>query len=179
MEKIKKFCIELLFYSDKRESVVKLTIMLISWALSIAVARHMGKTDSMGSAYFLFSLSILMEYVEKCLKKTNVLARFVLSLFILFTVINLILGVVLILIPNLPQKLTNLMFFITVGTVIFWGVNILIAFNIYDNDSASMEICKSDGVSVLDSESKEVELFISKLNNGALGSINGGENNGK
>ena len=63
MEQAKKILSDFHLYSDKQEYIIKLGIWWLSWGGGINVLQN--KTEGIASAFFVFSLSLLMEFAQK------------------------------------------------------------------------------------------------------------------
>ena len=76
MEKLKKTVSEIHLYENKIESLIKVVIWIISWIGGILVLLGDENKEVLGSAYFIYMLSLLMEFVPKIYDKTQFWSKF-------------------------------------------------------------------------------------------------------
>lgn len=164
---INNFTHEIIFYPNKTESVIKISIVIASWLGGILVLKLEKVTEGIGSAYFLFSLSVLMEFVEKCRNKNNGLARFLLSIFIALALGILGFAFLLILGAPLSPNNINTMFRLSEVITICLLVNLFIAWNTKELDLHNQPTSQS-----ADPQSEtERQMFLTNLEGGVLGRI--------
>ena len=81
VEKNKKIINEIHLYNNKIEMLIKLIILIISWMGGVLVLKD--SKEGLGSAYFIFTLSLLMEVIPQINKKMNLLVEHFIQYFVL------------------------------------------------------------------------------------------------
>ena len=71
MERFRKTISEIHLYENKIESLIKVVIWIMSWIGGILVLLGAENKEVLGSAYFIYMLSLLMEFVPKIYGKTQ------------------------------------------------------------------------------------------------------------
>lgn len=170
---VKNIIDDIHLYTNKDELVVKDLIWLLSWVAGIQAVVTKGSTDnqSLSSAYLIFSLSLLMEFCMKIKDKNYLISRIVHTLFCLALIAIFILSAGSLCGAELIKNVGSIMYKLSVGIVVFIGIDWCIAF-------AEKDITRVDDNQELNDESnKNLEEFRKKLYSGSLGNINGGNNN--
>ena len=83
MEKLKKTVSEIHLYENKIESLIKVVIWIISWIGGILVLLGDENKEVLGSAYFIYMLSLLMEFVPKYMIRHNFGVNFYIHYYVL------------------------------------------------------------------------------------------------
>lgn len=170
---VKNIIDDIHLYTNKDELVVKDLIWLLSWVAGIQAVVTKGSTDnqSLSSAYLIFSLSLLMEFCMKIKDKKYFISRIIHTLFCFAIIAIFILSAGSLFGAELMKNSGNIMYNLSVGIIVFIGVDWCIAF--VEND-----ITRVDNNQELNDESNmNLDAFQKKLYSGSLGNINGGNNN--
>lgn len=75
MGKKKEIISDMHLYKNKIESLIKVIIWIISWIGGILVLLKADNKEVLGSAYFIYMLSLLMEFVPKINSKVQFYSR--------------------------------------------------------------------------------------------------------
>lgn len=169
MEKVKKAIAEVHLYPNKVEYLIKLAIWMVSWIAGISVLTK--ETGGVGSAYFIYSLSLLMEFLLKIKEKNSILSR------VLHTLFCFAIGAMTILSSRL---LFAAQYVETLHTVLDGLAYGILGFMILDcavlwcskEDSVSNNPPKYDQSQM---EKRILHQFEQRLRSGSLGDIDGGE----
>ena len=85
-------------YKGKIEYLIKLIIWLLSWTIGIIVARYQG--NNIGSAYFIFSLALLMEFSSQIIDKKEYISRILHTIFCIMMVLVIVFSILSILLTD-------------------------------------------------------------------------------
>jgi len=152
-------------YSDKMEYLIKLMIWVVSWIGGIHVLR--GKTDGVSSAYFIFSLSLLMEFAQKIKGKRDRFSIVVHTLFCFAIVAMLLLSVFLLLDNSYNSGIHCIMHIISIVILCFMAIDCSILWFSKDPDDDSPSVSNQKP----DTSAEEVTAFTQRLMKGNLGDI--------
>lgn len=175
MNKINRILQEFYLYDNKIEMVIKILIWTISWIGGILILQDKTATNTLASAYFIFSLSLLMEFIPQISSKKEFVSKLlhtffcIIILFLFLMSINLLLGSI----GN--EKYYNNMFILSIVVIIYMVINFLCLWLIGEGKIKETANENSDENDV--NLKKAQQLFQDKLFNGNLGNINKGENN--
>jgi len=174
MERIKKVLREVHLYTNKIEMLIKIIIWGISWIGGILVLQSSTDKKSIGSAYLIFALSLLMEFAIKIKDKNDIFSKIIHTIFccimiaILFMAFGILLGM------EFQQYYYDVMFGLSAIIMIFMFLDFLIFWvgteYIYIEE---INIQQENTKSV--HKEKAMELFDNYLYHGTLGNIEKGE----
>ena len=165
MEKAKAVLKEIHLYTNKVEMFIKLCIWIISWMGGILSIYDSKTKEGVASAYFIFSLSLLMEFASKIGEKELFISKIVHTIFCSFiTGVFFISGAIL-----LGRELGNgwytFLFYLTVVIIVCMVIDCVI---LWLSKEEEMQV-KNDSSDTM-AENK-VKVFEEKLKNGNLGSL--------
>lgn len=165
---------ELHLYNDKVEMGVKTLIWIASWIGGIFVFINKEYSYKMlGSAYFFFSLSILMEFLPRIKEKNEYIGRISHTIFCMFSILNLFMSIALLL-DFEPNKLyINIMFIFSLMTVIYMIFD-LVAIWILKSTRENSKAKKEPNLQI-QQKSIKVQCFRTNLSKGNLGNIEKGD----
>lgn len=166
MKKAEKVIAEIHLYKNKIEALIKVLIWIISWIGGILVLLGTENKEVLGSAYLVYTLSLLMEFVPGIYEKTQFLSRlihtalcFILSLVCAFSV-SILLGV------SLANTYYSVMFDLIVCVIIFMVLDTFFLWVIPEKVDTSI----GDG-EIDKKKFDEEQKFEDSLYNGNLGRI--------
>lgn len=169
MEKLKKTVSEIHLYKNKIESLIKVVIWIISWIGGILVLLGDENKEVLGSAYFIYMLSLLMEFVPKIYDKTQFWSKLLHTLLCFIMSIVCLLSVSILFGASLPDFGYTLMFVLTIIVIAYMSIDSFILWVEPANNLASIENSNSD------TNLKNEELkFSERLLKGNLGNIDKG-----
>lgn len=171
MEKIKKIITEVHLYTNKIEALIKTVIWIISWIGGILVLLDTTDKNVLGSAYFIYTLSLLMEFVPKIYGKTEPWSRFLHTTFCFTIAIVCVLAVAILFGATLSNGFFTLMFVFTCFVIVYMIIDTFVLWMELDQGVRNVEEKNNSNGLV---ESKFEEMLIK----GNLGNIGKGiENN--
>lgn len=171
MKKVKKIIIEVHLYTNKVEALIKTVIWIISWIGGILVLLNTTDKNVLGSAYFIYTLSLLMEFVPKIYGKTESWSRFLHTVFCFTISIVLVLASAILFGATLPNGFFTLMLVLTCLVIAYMVIDTFTLWMGLDQGVKNIEE-KNDSKNLI--ESKFEEMLI----RGNLGNIGKGiENN--
>lgn len=170
MKKIRKVISEIHLYSNKIEAFIKILFWIISWFGGICPFLELDDKSVLGGAYFIYSLSLLMEFAPGIIKKGEFLSKlfhtlfcFVIALICLLSV-GILLGVAL---SDGSYFLISILSKIVVGYMV---VDIFLLWTV--NEERTIDILADKEEQVREIQ----EVFNEKLVSGSLGNVAEGEN---
>lgn len=169
MEKLKKIVSEIHLYENKIESLIKVVIWIISWIGGILVLLGGENKEVLGSAYFIYMLSLLMEFVPKIYDKTQFWSKFLHTLLCFIMSIVCLLSVSILFGVSLPDFGYTLMSVLTIIVIAYMSIDSFILWLEPANNLANIENSNSDN----NLENEELE-FSERLLKGNLGNIDKG-----
>lgn len=170
MEKFKMIITEIHLYTNKIEALIKTVIWIISWIGGIFVLLDATDKNVLGSAYFIYTLSLLMEFVPKIYGKTESWSRFLHTAFCFAISIVCVLAVAILFGATLPNVCFTTMLVLTVCVIAYMVIDTFIIWMELDHSVKGTEENKE----VLDTIIKFEEMLVK----GNLGNIKKGmENN--
>ena len=169
MEQAKKILSDFHLYSDKQEYIIKLGIWWLSWGGGINVLQN--KTEGIASAFFVFSLSLLMEFAQKIKYKEEDVSGILHTLFCgMIFVVSVLSGLML---PEGSYSETYHNIIHNLILVALWVMNIDCLILWFTKDTS-----KPDNSGSMHPEAIEevLQAFYQKLQSGNLGDIKEGHN---
>lgn len=170
MRNAEKAIAEMHLYKNKIEALIKVLIWIVSWIGGILVLFKTENKTVLGSAYFIYTLSLLMEFVPRIYEKKEFLSRlvhtmlcFVLSVVCAFS-ISILLGV------SLSDIYYMVMFILIVFVIVFMVIDTFVLWIKQDKTDMSVENKEPDK-----KECDEKRKFEELLLEGNLGNIKEGE----
>lgn len=169
MEKLKKILSDFHLYSDKQEYIIKLGIWWISWGGGIYILQS--QTAGVASAFFVFSLSLLMEFAQKIKYKEEVVSRVLHTLFCGMIFVVTVLSWLMLPKDSYHETYHNIIHILIL--VALWIMNIDCVILWFSRDKT-----KSDSSGSMHPEAIEevLQAFYQKLQSGNLGDIKEGHN---
>lgn len=172
MEKIKKIISEIHLYNNKIEALIKVIIWIISWIGGIFVLLDTENKEVLCSAYFIYMLSLLMEFVPKIHRMKEFGSRIIHSIFCFIMAIIFLLAVGVLFGVSLPETGYDIMLNLTTVVIVYMAIDVFVLW--LEPENKPLDIKSNDIDSIFESR----ETFSERLSNGNLGDINGGANNG-
>lgn len=139
MEKAKKIINEVHLYTNKIEALIKTVIWIISWIGGILVLLNTTDKHPLGSAYFIYTLSLLMEFVPKIYGKVEPWGRFLHTVFCFTIAIVCILAVAILFGATLPNGFFTLMWGLTCFVIVYMVIDTFLLWMELDPDVKNME----------------------------------------
>ncbi len=162
VDKIKLIINDMHLYNNKIESLIKTTIWVISWMGGVLTITK--SCDGIASAYFLFSLSLLMEFADKIKGEKEYAANVLHAIFCILSALLLVLSFGMLITIKIS---TDFLYAISIILTAYMCVDCVLMWFI-----PNLSITKTDLDSNGDSgKSNEVECFNNNLTEGALGKI--------
>ncbi len=163
MNKIISIFSEMHLYSGKMEYIIKLLVWIICWIGGIYVVKDLNV--GVGSAYFIFSLALLMEFTPRIHGKNELVTRILLSLFCFAIGSILVISAIILFTAEYNENLHTTMFIISICVMAYMLLDCFI-----------LCVSKEDNISDIENSSENnddrVQKFNENLNTGNLGSIN-------
>ncbi|MCM1364645.1 MAG: hypothetical protein NC122_05015 [Faecalibacterium sp.] len=95
METVKKILRKILnchIYDDKIETAIKVIVFILTGIVGVVIVSNTEDKRALGGAYFIYTLSLLVEIVPKVASKKDNLARIFLVIFIIIVLIEFFLS---------------------------------------------------------------------------------------
>ena len=159
---------EMHLYSDKIEALIKDSIWIISWIGGIFIVQDVTDKRTLGGAYFIFSLSLLMEFAPQIKGKSYFRSKLFHTLFcgsilsIMFMAIGLLVGI------KGDKLYFNIMFALSIAAI---GYIILTLFLLWLGKEDTKDTRVAESHSAISSSDLAVQKFQESLNGGKLGRI--------
>lgn len=160
---------EIHLYENKIESLIKIVIWIISWIGGILVLLETEDKKVLGSAYFIYMLSLLMEFVPKIYGKTQFWSKFLHTLLCFMMSVVCLLAVGILCGVQLPDWGYTIMSILTIMVIVYMVVDSFVLWLEPINSLNEEKSCGSD--CNLDSQES---IFIKRLLEGNLGCIDEG-----
>ena len=109
-------------YTDDLESVIKTCIWIFS-AIGGIWTQQFADAQARGGAFFIFALSLMMEFAPKLKEKFGVVARIVHLIFLTAIIVILSFSFALLFGATLPKYCDNLLNFLLVAVIAFISIN--------------------------------------------------------
>lgn len=162
--KLKTIFKELHLYNGKIEYLIKLLIWVLCWIGGVYVMKD--KTEGVGSAYFIFSLALLMEFAPKIAGKKENVARILHSLFC-FMISAILVMSALILFNKNNETYHNIMYILSIIVMGYLIIDCSILWICMDEENnANQEELKKDV-----STEERIQKFNEALMTGNLGDL--------
>lgn len=166
MDKLGEAISEIHLYENKVESLIKVGIYSISWIGGILGIKN---SEVLGNAYFIYMLSLLMDFVPKIYMKTRLCSRVLHTVLCLILLLVCLLSMSILLGVVLPDFGYTVMSKLTLAVMIYMWIDLLVLWMEPEKNLGNVE---NKGKS--NSESQEY-IFFERLSDGNLGDINKGE----
>jgi len=168
-DKLKKIIKEIHLYSNKLEMLIKIGAWGISWIGGILTLQNISQKETLGSAYFVFSLSLLIEFSPKIASKKEFFSKLAHTIFCSVLLIIFFISVSLLLGVKLSGKYYSIMFFLSKSIFIYMIIDFIILWlSSEDISDTSYDLEKSTKDSISYRVEKE---FNDRLTKGNLGDI--------
>lgn len=168
MGKLKKTIKEIHLYENKIESLIKVVIWIISWIGGILVLLGTENKEILGSAYFIYMLSLLMEFVPKIDGKTQFWSKLLHTLLCFMMSIVCLLSVGILFGVALPDLGYTVMSVLTIIVIVYMVVDSFVLW--LEPENSLVEVNNNS-----DRELGSQELkFSERLLEGNLGNIDKG-----
>lgn len=169
MGKLKKTIAEIHLYENKIESLIKVVIWIISWIGGILVLLGTEDKEVLGSAYFIYMLSLLMEFVPKIYGKTQFWSKLLHTLLCFMMSVVCLLAVGILFGVSLPDLGYTVMLILTIIVIAYMVIDTFVLWLESENSLVDVENNSSDG----NLDSQELKFF-ERLLEGNLGHIDKG-----
>lgn len=169
MKKAEKVLAEIHLYKDKVEALIKVLIWIISWIGGILVLLGSENKDVLGSAYLVYTLSLLMEFVPRIHEKTELWSRVIHTILCFKLSAVCALSVSILLGVSLPDAFYSVMFALTVCVIIFMVIDTFILWIKQEKIDISI-----GNVEIDKKKCNEEQKFQKSLYKGNLGNIEEG-----
>ena len=158
---------ELHFYSEKKETIIKDIIWITAASGGIIVPFFFDSNASMGAAYFLFSLSLLVEFVPKISNVDSLGGRLFRGTFCAFQIVIFIFSIIMILgKTNLfSYFLLVLCIFIIFFLILDMGIALFAPNNKFEDQPSESNTVNATPM--------EIKIFLENLKKGSLGEVEG------
>lgn len=169
MERFRKTISEIHLYENKIESLIKVVIWIISWIGGILVLLGAENKEVLGSAYFIYMLSLLMEFVPKIYGKTQFWSKLLHTLLCFIMSIVCLLSVGILFGVALPDFGYTVMAILTIIVIAYMVIDSFVLWLEPENSLVDMTNNNSDR----ELDSQELK-FSERLLEGNLGCIDKG-----
>lgn len=126
MRKLQKIITEIHLYENKIEALIKIVIWIISWIGGILALLGTDEKRVLGSAYFIYMLSLLMEFAPKIYKKTEFWSKFLHTIFCFAMSIVCLLSIGILFGASLPNIFFNIMLGLTIFIIVYMIIDLFI-----------------------------------------------------
>lgn len=175
-DKIVKALYELHLYPNKVEAMIKLSIFALSWIFGIFVLKITDIQNTVGCTYFVFALSLLMEFVPKINNMNECLSRVAHTCFCLIILIMFLLSAIMLIDPS-NEKCHTFMFGLSICIVSYLAINLLtvwIGKNDVGLDNQNQNHDTDQFLAIYKKNAFEERLKLGNLGNIAEGEDDGG-----
>lgn len=154
------------FYPYKNEALIKDIIWIVAAAGGIIVPFCFNNEAPMGAAYFLFSLSLLMEFIPK-ISSASLTGRLFRGIFCAFAIIVFLFSIIMILAQT--NLFSNFLFYLCLAIILYFLIDIGIAL-FAPNEAFDNSTNVQNGQQMIE---KQLAIFMENIQKGNLGNIEG------
>lgn len=174
MKKIELIINESHLYPDKSQTLIKDIIWAILWIGGILSLKDADiENRVLSSAYFIFSLSLLMEFFSTIItKKVYVLSKVIHALFCLDIIGMLLISISILICGLNDANLNTIMFVLSIIVMVFLFIDFLV-FCFYEPSFEFTENDDNIDETYSEEEKKKIELLKKNSQNGVLGNSKG------
>lgn len=168
---------EMHLYPNKIEALIKDSIWIISWIGGILILQNTTDKRTLGGSYFIFSLSLLMEFASQINEKTYFRSKLLHTLFcgsisfIMFMAVGLLVGV------KSNSVYLNIMFGLSIAVIVYIFLNLILLWLGKEENNEDIKEIRTDNNT--DSNYLAVQQFQLSLIDGKLGRIGEGVKSGE
>ncbi len=157
---------EIHLYPNKIEALIKDSIWIISWIGGILILQDVADKRALGGSYFIFSLSLLMEFVPQIRGKSYFRSRFLHTLFCSSILIMMFMAVSLLVGIKGSNRHFNIMFGLSVAVMGYIALNFIILWLGKEDESENISVN-----TVNSSDDLSIQKIQESLDSGKLGHI--------
>lgn len=165
MRQITKTLSEIHLYNGKLEYFIKLIIWAVCWIGGVGILRN--STDGVGSAYFIFSLALLMEFAPRIQEKKELASKIAHSVFCFASGTMLILATLMLLSAEYNNQSHNIMYAISLIIMVYMLIDCIILWISKESDDIPTK-----PNSIGQNSNNQIQKFNQNLTTGKLGNIN-------
>lgn len=170
MKKAEKVIAEIHLYKNNVEALIKVLIWIMSWIGGIRVLLGTENKGVLGSAYLVYTLSLLMELAPRIHGKTEFWSRFIHTILCFMLSAVCVLSGSILLGVSLSDTYYLVMFHLTRCVIIFMVIDTVILWVEQEKDDISIVNIEIDK-----NKCDEEQKFQDSLYKGNLGNIEEGE----
>lgn len=158
-------------YSDVVEYLIKLIIWGMCWLGGIHILE--GQSDSVNSAFFVFSLSQAMEFFPRIRKRHYVFSRLCYGAFCSVITAELLISAYLLFVRLYDKDLYGIMYACSVATLVYMAIDWVTLLGWGDDRKSNFEeYSQGHSSQCIESEKEHrLSLYEERMQNGALGDI--------
>lgn len=174
---MRKIINDLHLYKNKMEMIIKVLAWGISWIGGIVAVLNVQEKNPLNSAYFIFALSLLIEFAPMIKEKQEFISRIAHTLFCGLMLVLLFMATVpLIANKTLESKYYNVMFGITVAILVYMVVDLIVLWVSPENIDfvPNASVINTEDLEDYKEDNRNLackEEFQNKLRGGNLGDI--------
>lgn len=168
-ERVRDTISEIHLYNNKMEALIKVVIWIIAWIGGILVLLGVENKEVLGSAYFIYMLSLLMEFAPQIQEKKRLGSRLPHTLLCFAMAVVCLLSVSVILGAKMPDMGYNIMSNLTIAVIIYMVIDSFVLW--IEPEKGFVDFVENGNDAV---ENEQKIKFTEYLLNGNLGNIDGG-----
>lgn len=167
--KLKKIISEIHLYDNKMEALIKVVIWIISWIGGIFVLLEVENKEVLGSAYFIYMLSLLMEFAPQIQGKTQLGSKLPHTIFCFTMATVCLLSVCILLGASMPDSGYNVMKVLTIIVIVYMVTDTFALW--LEPESSSVNVMDNNDDTGMNNQKSKFQECLLK---GNLGNIGGG-----
>lgn len=165
MDKFLSILDETHLYENKVEILLRWIFWSFSWTVGINSVHSASDKKAVASAYFIFAVSIMMEFIVRCAHKQTLAGRLISFFFMLSTGIMLLLSASALVGNPVFSASYDVMYFILLGVVFYITFDFASVWLLTDKETRQP-------VNVVQkTDNQEANTFNEKLHTGRLGNV--------
>lgn len=162
---------EIHLYKNKKEAIIKVPILMFSWIAGIITMQDVTDKRSLASAYFIFSLSFLMEFSAQIEKKKTIVGKISHTIFCLSCLAMLFMSFGVLVNIVVDTVYYDRLFFFSIVAVAYMGIDFILLW-IFHNDFVENTLDSDESKKKIN-QNNEVKAFEESLKGGKLGNTEG------
>lgn len=163
---------EIYLYSNKLEALVKDAIWIISWIGGILILQDATDKKTLGGSYFIFSLSLLMEFAPQINGKKHFWSKILHTLFCGSILVIMLMAIGLLVEVKDNGTYGDTMFFLSKLSMGYIVINFILSWLGEEANTENVSLAANEAQS--SSDALAIQKYEESLNGGKLGHIDKG-----
>lgn len=176
-DKVKIILKETHLCSNKVEMLIKVGIWCVSWIGGILALKNTADKTAQGSAYFLFSIPLMLEFAPKIIGKKEFVSKLLHSILCLSTLAMLLMSIALLFGVKPTGIYYKALFALSVFVLSYVMIDFFILWLSNENTFTQEDSKILDTSPDKTANTNEQSIFLNKQLSGNLGNIEKGKNN--